>query len=468
MRSNALLKWLSIPAVLIGVYLAVRWGAGSTPDSPRGIQEPPALTQDESKALGVDADSPQDTVATLVGEVKQLRAELESAVSDNTKHKALADSLRARDLAIDQRIEKALQAELSRLQNSGTTSEADRRATRDMIDQINQRLDRLAKDPKEAELPIGLGLTQSDSAPGVDASVHWVEPIGRDAASPASAEPDNRETTSHNSRRPGGMGIDSVRDGSLFLAPKLTPFYTVPSNSTLTGSVAMTALIGRIPIDGTVNDPYPFKVLIGEDNLTANGIELPNIAGAVVSGTATGDWTLSCVRGQIRSLTFVFRDGTVRTVPEKGRIQASTSDSDENGIGWISDPYGIPCVSGVRRSNAQQYLATQMLITAAGAGAASLIDSDAGNVSFVRGSDGSSIGSVGITGDEAISRVIAGGVNEMSQWVGKLYGQAFAAIYVSPGSPVALHIERPLEIDLDSSGRKVNHHSGVERATNLD
>ncbi len=38
-------------------------------------------------------------------------------------------------------------------------------------------------------------------------------------------------------------------------------------------------------------------------------------AGAVASGTASGDWTLSCVRGQIRSLTFVFNDGTVRTFP---------------------------------------------------------------------------------------------------------------------------------------------------------
>src|SRR3546814_8579399 len=62
--------------------------------------------------------------------------------------------------------------------------------------------------------------------------------------------------------------------------------------------------------------PYPFKVLIGLDNLTANGIDIPDVAGAVASGTASGDWTLSCVRGQIRSVTFVFQDGTIRTVPE--------------------------------------------------------------------------------------------------------------------------------------------------------
>src|SRR3546814_3715944 len=71
------------------------------------------------------------------------------------------------------------------------------------------------------------------------------------------------------------------------------PVYTVPTNSTLMGSVAMTALIGRVPIDGTVNDPYPFKILVGPDNLTANGIDIPDVAGAVFSGTASGDWTLS-------------------------------------------------------------------------------------------------------------------------------------------------------------------------------
>lgn len=60
----------------------------------------------------------------------------------------------------------------------------------------------------------------------------------------------------------------------------------------------MTALLGRVPINGTVTDPYPFKVLIGRDNLTANGIDLPDVEGAIVSGTASGDRTLSCVRGR--------------------------------------------------------------------------------------------------------------------------------------------------------------------------
>ena len=208
------------------------------------------------------------------------------------------------------------------------------------------------------------------------------------------------------------------------------PVYTVPTNSTLMGSVAMTALIGRVPIDGTVNDPYPFKVLVGPDNLTANGIDIPDVAGAVFSGTASGDWTLSCVRGQVRSITFVFNDGTIRTI------------------------------------NAQQYLGSQALITAAGAGVASLIESDSGRMSYV-GSDGS-IGTVGISGQEAVGQILAGGVRDMSAWVNKLYGQAFAAVYVQPGAKVAVHLEKPLAIDFDPEGRKVDHRTGESHALELE
>lgn len=93
--------------------------------------------------------------------------------------------------------------------------------------------------------------------------------------------------------------------------------YTLPENSTLVGSRAMTALLGRVPIDGKVTDPYPFKVLIGKDNLTANGIQLPDVEGAIVSGTATGDWTLSCVRGDVQKhhLRFQRRYGSYRSQP---------------------------------------------------------------------------------------------------------------------------------------------------------
>ena len=73
----------------------------------------------------------------------------------------------------------------------------------------------------------------------------------------------------------------------------------------------------------------------------------PDVAGAVVSGTASGDWTLSCVRGQIRSVTFVFEDGTLVTPPLSDSILPGiTRDSvitlaREAGLTVKEEPYTI-------------------------------------------------------------------------------------------------------------------------------
>ncbi|MFF1009353.1 TIGR03752 family integrating conjugative element protein, partial [Proteus mirabilis] len=79
--------------------------------------------------------------------------------------------------------------------------------------------------------------------------------------------------------------------------------------------------------------------------------------------SATGDWTLSCVRGNITSITFVFTDGTIRTVPKPadrtdGGSQANSGQKARNNggsRGWISDESGIPCISGERKTNAGTY-----------------------------------------------------------------------------------------------------------------
>ncbi|MGE6688947.1 TIGR03752 family integrating conjugative element protein [Stutzerimonas stutzeri] len=472
MHSNGLLKWLMIPLALLLVFVGIKLFSGdnSVPSTP---EEAVRLTPDEAKALGIEGDTPRDTVATLVAQVRQLRTELQTALSDNKVQREENQRLRQREGAIDQRIQSALENERNQLQQDRQQVSSERQQTQGLLQQLQQRLDGIGKD-NPADLPVGLGLEPSDGLAGD--TLRWVEPEDRrddgkqrssgNAANfsfPTSFAPAQKtlETTA-------SSAVDAGRRAAG--VPETKAVYTVPTNSTLMGSISMTALIGRIPVDGTVNDPYPFKVLIGRDNLTANGIDIPDVAGAVVSGTASGDWTLSCVRGQIRSVTFVFEDGTIRTIPkddERGGNRQQNSSNTQDGMGWISDPHGIPCVSGQRRSNAQQYLGTQALITAAGAGVASLIDSDSGQVSYMS-SDGS-IGTVGIGANEAMGRILAGGVQDMSAWVNKLYGQAFAAVYVKPGAKVAVHLEEPLTIDYDLKGRRVDHRlGGSPHAQDLD
>ena len=471
MTSNPLLRWLLIPMALLLVFVGAKLFSGGdvAPGAPDATGH---LTPEEMKALGIAGDTPRDTVATLVAQVRQLRAELQTALGDNRQHKAENERLRAREGAIDQRIQNALDNERRRLEQERSRAASDRQQTQGLMQELQRRLDGLSGKGDASDLPIGLGLGEDDSLRFGEGDIRWVEPDdarhdnkrGASGTLPSfpssfgpaeSAPPKAAVAAGDKAARAAGSTTEAV--------------YTMPTNATLMGSVAMTALIGRVPIDGTVNDPYPFKVLIGADNLTANGIEIPDVAGAVVSGTASGDWTLSCVRGQIRSITFVFHDGTIRTLPEddgnRGRSQHSTNLQD--GLGWISDPYGIPCVSGERRSNAQQYLGSQALITAAGAGAASLIQSDNGSVAVVSNSNGS-LGTVGISGNEAMGRILAGGVRDMADWVNKLYGQSFAAVYVQPGARVAVHLEQPIAIDYDARGRRVSHQLGETHAPDLD
>ena len=473
MRSNGLLKWLMIPVALLVLFVGIRLFSGSGTPAPSQAESGSQLTSEEMKALGIEGDTPRDTVATLVAQVKQLRTELQAALSDNKAQRSENQRLRQRENSIDQRINSALESERYDLRRDQQQATSERQQTEGLLADLQRRLDSIGgRGGGHADLPVGLGLRDGDEA-GMEDGVPRVAPQaakqtdGRSNTSgkasggmsfPTSFGPAQRtlETTAETVANAGARaaGVKSAR-----------PVYTVPTNSTLMGSVAMTALIGRVPIDGTVNDPYPFKVLVGPDNLTANGIDIPDVAGAVFSGTASGDWTLSCVRGQVRSITFVFHDGTIRTIPED-REGNQQNNQQRDGLGWISDPHGIPCVSGERRSNAQQYLGSQALITAAGAGVASLIESDSGRASYV-GADGS-IGSVGISGQEAVGRILAGGVQEMSSWVNKLYGQAFAAVYVQPGAKVAVHLEKPLAIDFDPEGRRVDHRAGEAHALELD
>ncbi|HCF1525297.1 TIGR03752 family integrating conjugative element protein [Pseudomonas aeruginosa] len=472
MHSNGLLKWLMIPMALLLVFVGVKLFSGRG-EAPAPQQAESRLTPEEAKALGIEGDTPRDTVATLVAQVRQLRTELQTALSDNKTQREENERLRQRENAIDRRIQSALDTERNQLRQDREQVTAERQRTQGLLQELQQRLNGIGGGKDDhADLPVGLGLEPTDGAE----ALRWVEPDdrrddGKQRGAGNLAFPTNFGPAQKTLETTASSALDAGRRAAG--APKTTAVYTVPTNSTLMGSVSMTALIGRVPVDGTVTDPFPFKVLIGADNLTANGIDIPDVAGAVVSGSASGDWTLSCVRGQIRSITFVFQDGTIRTLPEESkgggsRQQRSSGDTTQDGLGWISDPYGIPCISGERRSNAQQYLGSQALITAAGAGVASLIDADGGNQISYMNSDGS-IGTVGIGANEAMGRILAGGVQDMSQWVNKLYGQAFAAVYVKPGARVAVHIEEPLAIDYDPAGRRVDHRlGGSSHAQDLD
>ncbi len=500
LQGNALLK-VGVPVLVVGMILIVIKSCSSGGEEAGQNQQQAAqddtrtLSQDEMDALGISGDSSQDTVATLVGKMNAWERQrqrdqerMESLVEENNR-------LAERASNVNRSVNEAIQQERERQQRAREQSE------QSLLSRFENRLDRLVPADKDSsgndgqsgndDMPIGLGLEGGGGPSGSysgGGNLAWVEPMDRrqeegrssrssrddgpafptsfKAAADTAGDLASRASSAAESRVTGEPDASTVE-----------PVYTIPENSTLMGSLAMTALLGRVPVDGTVSDPYPFKVMIGKDNLTANGIELPEVRAAVASGTATGDWTLSCVRGNITSLTFVFEDGTIRTVPSPDDVNQNGGDSNGgsnqnqsigggNAIGWISDQAGLPCISGMRRSNAQQYLGTQGLLTAAGASAATMLSDDDSTSITSFGSDGSI--SQAMSGNQAVGQILSQGVNDMSEWVNKLYGEAFAAVYVPPGQNVAIHINKQLPIDYETEGRKVRYDTSTATTVGLD
>lgn len=81
MRSNGLLKWLVLPVAVLVLFFGIRLLSGGDAPSGTDIDQSKQLTPEEMQALGIEGDTPRDTVATLVAQVKQLRTELQTATA---------------------------------------------------------------------------------------------------------------------------------------------------------------------------------------------------------------------------------------------------------------------------------------------------------------------------------------------------------------------------------------------------
>lgn len=442
-KSNTLVKILVPATLLITVVIGVRACSHSVNKQTAEKTTLPVLTPEQLRELGVEGDTPQDTLNTLVAKLGDIQHQQSALEKQNRELTAQNQQLQSQlnngtgvNSVIDD-IRDDTQKALNQQQKNFT----------DKLNELktslqNQNHTSVYSDTVDNTIPVG------NAAPDDTEYYQWINP--------QDLLPTENDNKSNPFGLPEAMNLNNsqaARNGSHADNENVEPVYTLPQNSTLTGSRAMTALLGRIPIEGKVTDPYPFKILIGQDNLTANGIELPDVAGAIVSGTASGDWTLSCVRGQINSITFVFTNGTVSSYPAATK-DGNTQNQGDNNIGWLSDSSGIPCISGERKSNAASYLPTIGLLalgTSAGdALSASQYTNQAENGAVTSALSGSA-------GKAVLGQALGGSFREVAQWVKSRYGQTFDVIYVPPGASVAVHLTREIDIDYAKNGRQVKY-----------
>ena len=230
----------------------------------------------------------------------------------------------------------------------------------------------------------------------------------------------------------------------------IEPVITIPSNATLIDSTALTALIGRVPLEGRVRDPMPFKVLTGNLNLAANGATIEGIEGMIWSGWAVGDWTLACISGYVDSVTFVFADGTIHSIES-----AQNSGDSSQALGWISDAYGNPCIPGNRKSNAGSFILQQSLLNTSSAAS----DTAASLETTQNLSPTGAIQSL-VTGDTSryvLGKTLAGSLRSTSDWLAQRAEQEFDAVLLPSGHRIAIHVEQEIQINYDRNGRKLKH-----------
>lgn len=478
-KSNGLLKILAIVMAVVvgGVFMVVKNDSNKPMNNESDVAYD--LSDEEAEVLGITAgDTPHDTLKTLLGALRDTREEVRKANERNDRLEKENNRMRAREAEVDNRIAGEVESRVeSRLASAWDGFNR-------QIDELKERLHNTTHRPQtvveQESMPIGGGSTgfgaerEADLVQTEKGGIRWIEPddivITDEQGKPVADNYTGKTKVSFPFKAEGvnstagaalnpETGAENTTSNSLTQQTKRTPYYTIAENSTLMGSTAMTALLGRVPIQGAVTDPFPFKVLIGRENLIANGIDLPDVEGAIVSGTSSGDWTLSCVRSNVTSITFVFADGRI----SNGRASTNGLTSNANGansgngsIGWLSNSAGVPCIPGERKTNAKEYLSSQFLLAGASAAAQSLSQ---GQVTTVV--DGGAVTSAmtGNTGQYVLGQALSGGLSEMENWYRQRYGQMFDAIYVPPGQEVAVHITTDLEIDYDTGARKVKYNN---------
>ena len=273
--SNRLLPLLAGAVVLMLAFVTLK--------SCTGEQEASLVLESVPQAPAPDADSPADTIKTLTANVAAMTTEVQALRKDNDQLGKENRELLASRHQIEENVATRVKRELlSREKGEAARNRIDSGVLSSLtarVDALSQSLSRSRPSPGGSDIPVGLGLNGVGEGAATSDSLIWIDPL--DVINTDT----NISGTNGLLRRVGrstGGALTSASEKTGKLAQEFQtvhPVYTVPRNATLIGSTAMTALVGRVPVQGQVRDPMPFKVITGADNLAANGLTIPGVQG---------------------------------------------------------------------------------------------------------------------------------------------------------------------------------------------
>ncbi len=242
--------------------------------------------------------------------------------------------------------------------------------------------------------------------------------------------------------------------------PQPVPIYTIENTSTLFSNTTMTALMGVVPNkNNAVKNLMRFKIITGAENIASNGLYLPDVKNIIWTGYAIGNREMQCIQATVDTVTFTFQDGTIRTVQNK---KSGGGGQMSEGLGYLSDPWGKPCIKGALISNATQYLRDRMI--AAGAAATASASAAMQTTTSRDALGGSSTTVTGSEGDYIAGQTGTATLNELAAYLRDRMDQAVDIVYLDAGKDVVIHVEQEIQIDYDPAGRKLSHIAMAHKA----
>lgn len=448
---------------------------------------------DIEAASEIDADSTTDTIRALSGHVAIVKTDLDTVTRENKKlvdeNMEIANKADAQMTQVTETFSKEIETQRKLYENSQKALLAQLSSIKAEVSEMRKSViptnavDMTGRGGDSVVEGFGLDGFGLGGGSGIVASnggvingaelidAVWINPLDRSNHPDSTDSPLGGFSPLGNTTLPSqGMFDDGRQQKRLANVskqynigddePTVEPYFTLPDLSVMTDSTTLTALVGKIFTDD-IKDPWPFKVMVGKDNLTANHHDLPGeIEGMLVEGYAVGDWTLSCVRGWVTVASFVFEDGrTVAAYSENDGARPEASRFSSSAIGYISDVNGNPCVKGVKATDAPKYLAGRFSAAAlAGYGEALNAANEQHNTTT--NADGSvntvtSVleGSVAYATNSAFSDAFAEG----AQWIRERQKQSFDAVYVPAGVQVVFNLQSELWLDKKPESRKIRY-----------
>lgn len=446
MKANGFVKIFGTFLVIVLLFAMLR--SKSLPeDQQKGTPPLPSVTNVTSSdndtatvttLLSRDAEREQNVsnLSKEIAALKQLMIEKDSAAKEPTSAENEEISALRKQLAENKDIAVRQQSEIEKLAAKlNQAGELVANTTEDMKDRNFFKPKNPLKNSEGYEI-------QSDSEPV------WTYPIDQ----PTVVE--DGVFTAKNWLKDAKDGIkDStlVKDIKEENVPK--PVYTIPENTHLVGTKLASRIIAKIPKSGTVNNPMGFTAVVPEKILAANGFVIDGLKEALVGGYAVGDFSLRCARGYVTSFTFIFEDGRIAQV---GSNMANTGQEavGSNTLAVLTDTAGTECVAGTLHTNAPEFITTNVLLGAAGAGAAAMAGAQ---TTTQQGNDSANTSVTGDTGKYIAGQAGVSGVNQAAGYINEIWKDTTDVVVVDISEKVNITVKQPIAIDYNPLGRKVVH-----------